>query len=134
MKERIMTYTKALLLLVVVLGFTACQDDETVYDRIVGRVWVGDLGFADRDDALESGVYFGSDGFGTDEQCFYDYEDCFEELRIRWWIDHGTLFIDYGNKYPRRELRGVYVSGHTLTGDLYFDGRFFDTVTLEMDN
>ena len=47
-----------LCLLTMLAGFTSCQDDEDIYDRIVGRTWVGDLGFSDGPYALESGVYF----------------------------------------------------------------------------
>lgn len=54
MSSKIVTYARAVLLLVVVMGFTACQEDETIFDRIVGRTWVGDLGFVDDyDDELE---------------------------------------------------------------------------------
>lgn len=132
MNNRMVAYTKVLLLLVVILGFTACQDDETIYDRVVGRTWAGDLGFGSDDEPLESAVYLGSDGFGEDRQCFYDDDECLRPLHIRWWIENSSLYIDYGNQYPRRELRNVYVSKGRLTGDLYFEGRFFDAVTLEM--
>lgn len=51
-------YTKLLFLcLSSIIVFTSCEDDETVFDRIVGYEWVGDLGFADRYGPLESGLF-----------------------------------------------------------------------------
>lgn len=134
MGNKMLTYTKVLLLLVVVIGFTACENDETIYDRIVGRAWIGDLGFVEDGYDLESCVRFDSDGFGDDEQCFYDIDQCLSVLRIRWWIENGTLYIDYGREFYGRELRGVYVEGRYLTGTLYINGQRYDTVTLEMSN
>lgn len=131
MSSKIVTYARALLLLVVVMGFTACQEDETIFDRIVGRTWVGDLGFVDDyDDELESGVTFDGNGFGEDEQrCNYNHERIY--LPIRWEIEGGTLFLDYGNRFPLLELRGVYVSGRYLTGTLYVEGASEGSVSLE---
>ena len=50
-------YVGVLMLLSLLVGFTSCEDDETIFDRIVGRTWIGDLGFeSDRHhDPLESG-------------------------------------------------------------------------------
>lgn len=134
MKTKMATYTKALLLLVVLMGVTACQDDETIYDRIVGRVWVGDLGFGSDNDPIESAVNLGGDGFGTDDQWCYEHNEPMDLLNIRWWIEDGSLFIDYGRLAGRREIRYVYVSKGRLSGDLYINNTFFDTVTLEMSN
>ena len=69
--NNILKYTKSLFLcLSIIIGLTSCEDDETVFDRIVGYEWVGDLGFADRYGPLESGLYFDGNGFGTDAQCY----------------------------------------------------------------
>lgn len=38
-------YVGVLMLLSLLVGFTSCEDDETIFDRIVGRTWIGDLGF-----------------------------------------------------------------------------------------
>lgn len=134
MGNKIVTFTKALLLLVMVLGFTACESDETIYDRIVGRTWTGDLGFGTDEDPFESAVSLGSDGFGTDDQWCYEHHEAMDLLNIHWWIEDGSLFIDYGKRAAQREIRNVYVSKGRLTGDLYFSGAFFDVVTLEMAN
>ena len=132
MGTKIATYTKALLLLVLVLGFTACEDDESIYDRIVGRSWVGDLGFQEKGYDLESCVFFNSSGFGEDSQCYYDFDQCLKPLPLRWWITDGTLFLDYGNDFYIRELRYLVLDGRYLTGILYIDGERYDSITLKM--
>lgn len=38
-------YVGVLMLLTLLVGFTSCENDETIFDHIVGRTWVGDLGF-----------------------------------------------------------------------------------------
>ena len=35
-------YAGFLLMLTLLVGFTSCEDDETIFDHIVGRTWVGD--------------------------------------------------------------------------------------------
>ncbi len=35
-----------LVLTMLAVGFSSCEeDDETIYDYLIGRTWVGDLGF-----------------------------------------------------------------------------------------
>ena len=41
-------YVGVLMLLTLLVGFTSCEDDETIFDHIVGRTWVGDLGILGR--------------------------------------------------------------------------------------
>ncbi len=118
-------YGSVLLLLTVLIGFTSCEDDETIFDEIVGRTWVGDLGFQSNDsyrDPLESGVSFGSDGFGEDQLYYYDNGGRYgNSLRLQWRVADGSIFIDYGNVAPLRELRDVYVRNGRLNGSLYID-------------
>ena len=38
-------YAGFLLMLTLLVGFTSCEDDEDIYDDLMGRTWVGDLGF-----------------------------------------------------------------------------------------
>lgn len=127
---------KKLLLLIgmllVLAGFSSCESEETTFDRVVGRIWIGNLGFMDGSFPLESGVYFRSDGFGEDELCYADNGAPFRKLSIQWYIERNTIYIDYGRVAPPRELRRVYVGNGSLTGTLYVDGRDYGTVTLRM--
>ena len=36
-------YAGFLLMLTLLVGFTSCEDDEAIYDDLMGRTWVGDL-------------------------------------------------------------------------------------------
>ena len=128
-------YVGVLMLLTLLVGFTSCEDDETIFDRIVGRTWIGDLGFeSDRHhDPLESGIYLGVDGFGEDQLCYYDNGEYYgKPLRLQWSVGNGTLYIDYGNVAPPRELRNVYVSHGRMTGTLYINGFYYGDVELYM--
>ncbi len=81
---------------------------------------------------VESGITFRSDGFGEDEQWDHDWNQIAAVLDVRWWIEHGDLFLDYGNGYPLLVLEDVYVDGRYLTGRLYSNNIDQRTVTLEM--
>lgn len=126
---------KLLLLLgVFVVLFSSCQDDETIYDHIIGRTWVGDLGFSVDSYPVESGITFKGDDYAIDEQWFYDGGGRAATLDIRWWIDMGTLYLDYGSRYPMLEIRNVWVGGHDMDGDLYVNGIYEGEITLEMQD
>ena len=125
-------YVGILMMLTLLVGFTSCEDDDTIFDHIVGRTWVGDLGFYVDGEPVESGITFKSNGFGEDEQWFYDWDRRAAILDVRWWIDHGDLYLDYGNRYPLLVLEAVYVNGRYLTGRLYSNNIDQGTVTLEM--
>ena len=47
-------------------------------------------------------------------------------------VGNGTLYIDYGNVAPPRELRNVYVSHGRMTGTLYINGFYYGDVELYM--
>lgn len=129
-------YVGILLMLTLFVGFTSCEDDEDIFDEVVGRTWVGDLGFSSFDDfrePLESGIYLGSDGFGEDKLLYYDNGDYYDTLRLQWSVRGGSIFIDYGNAALPRELRNVYFSRGRLTASLYIDGRYFDEVELLLE-
>ena len=87
------------------------NNGETIFDRIVGRTWVGDLGFESDDrfhDPLESGIYLGADGFGEDQLCYYDNGDYYgKPLRLQWRVGNGALYIDYGNVAAPREFKCI---------------------------
>lgn len=121
----VLKYAKVLVLCLGVLALTSCeQDDDTIFDRLVRYGWAGDLGFVDRYGVpLQSGLILDSNGFGDDEQCYFDDPNyVFEPLPLRWMIRDGVLILDYGNDYPLLEIYDVYISGDELTGVLYVDG------------
>ena len=126
----------ALCMLLTAITFASCEadDDETIFDSLVGRVWIGDLGMVDRGGyALESGVYFGGDGFGTDELVYYDNGQPFGVYNIQWEAYDGNVYISYGNMAPPRELHGVRIRRGQLTAALYIDGNYYNSVTLRME-
>ena len=123
-----------LVLTMLAVGFSSCEeDDETFYDYLIGRTWVGDLGFIDGPYALESGITFKGNDYAVDRQFYYAEDGGGEAgtLRLNWWIDMGTLYLDYGPDYPLLEIRGVYITGRFLYGELYADGNYEFSVTLE---
>ena len=122
------------VLTMLAVGFSSCEeDDETIYDYLIGRTWVGDLGFIDGPYALESGITFKGNDYAVDRQFYYAEDGGGEAgtLRLNWWIDMGTLYLDYGPDYPLLEIRGVYITGRFLYGELYADGNYEFSVTLE---
>ena len=126
--------TLLLGLTMLAVGFSSCEeDDETLYDYLIGRTWVGDLGFIDGPYALESGITFKGNDYAVDRQFYYAEDGGGEAgtLRLNWWIDMGTLYLDYGPDYPLLEIRGVYITGRFLYGELYADGNYEFSVTLE---
>ena len=123
-----------LVLTMLAVGFSSCEeDDETIYDYLIGRTWVGDLGFIGGPYALESGITFKGNDYAVDRQFYYAEDGGGEAgtLRLNWWIDMGTLYLDYGPDYPLLEIRGVYITGRFLYGELYADGNYEFSVTLE---
>ena len=43
--KMIKRYAGILMMLTLLVGFTSCEDDEDIYDDLMGRTWVGDLWF-----------------------------------------------------------------------------------------
>lgn len=126
-------YVGIFMMLTLLVGFTSCEDDESIFDEVVGRTWVGYLGFYDREYDLESGIYLGSDGFGTDELRYYDNHEYYNKYRIQWEVSGGSIFINYGNQALPRELRDVYVRRGRLSAALFVDGRYVEDVELTMN-
>lgn len=129
-------YAGILMMLMLLVGFTSCEDDESIFDEVVDHTWVGDLGFSsdDRERApLESGIYLGPDGFGDDRLCYYDTGRLYETIKLKWSVGGGAIYLDYGNVAAPRELRNVYVSRGRLSASLYIDGRYYDEVELYME-
>ena len=128
----VLKYAKLLFLCLSIIGLTSCEDDDVIFDRLVSSEWIGDLGFADRYGALESGLNFDRNGFGMDYQCYFDdpNAEIAHELPFRWVIDDGILSLDYGNDYPFLEIYDISIDGDELSGVLYVDGRRDGSVTL----
>lgn len=125
----------AAFMLLSAVGFTACEiEDDDLFDTLAGRVWAGDLGFyQDGRIPLDSYVYFGADGFGTDELRYADNGQYLDTLTIRWEAyNDGTIYINYGRVDYPRELRRVRIRRGELRADLYIDGRYYDQVVLYM--
>ena len=124
----------AALLLFAAVAFTGCDnDDDDLYDTLSGRVWAGDLGFyQDGRIPLDSYVYFGADGFGTDELRYADTGSDVYKRQIQWDAYDDTVYIDYGRVDLPRELRRVHIRRGMLTADLYIGGRYYDRITLYM--
>ena len=114
----------AALLLFAAVAFTGCDnDDDDLYDTLSGRVWAGDLGFyQDGRIPLDSYVYFGADGFGTDELRYADTGRYLDTLNIQWDAYDDKIYISYGRADYPRELRNVYIRRRRLTGELNIDG------------
>lgn len=120
-------------MLLAAVGFSSCEnDDDDLYDTLTGRVWAGDLGFYQDGYALDSYVYFGADGFGSDELCYADNGRLLDTLNIQWDAYDDKIYISYGRADYPRELRNVYIRRGRLTGELFIDGQYYDRVTLYM--
>ena len=133
--KKINKYIGALLMLTIMVTFSSCQSEDQIFDRVVGRTWVGDLGFVTNDvfrEPLESGIFLGGNGFGYDDQYRYDNGPYYGQLQISWGLNGYTLYINYGNVAAPREIRNVYVGGGQITGALYINGIYAFDTTLYM--
>ncbi len=121
-------------MLLAAVGFSSCENDnDDLYDTLAGRVWAGDLGFYQDGYALDSYVYFGADGFGSDELRYAGGGRVLDTLNIQWdAYDDDTIYIDYGRVDSPRELRRVHIRRGVLTAELYIGGRYYDRITLYM--
>lgn len=124
-------YLQLIALCVLTLSLFSCQDDDEIFDRLTGETWVGDLGFSDRyGEKLESGLFFKNNGFGYDDQCYFDDPRVVTTMDFRWTVRNGDLILDYGINQPLLEIRGIYVGDSELTGALYVDGENDGSITL----
>lgn len=82
---------------------------------------------------LDSYVYFGADGFGTDELHFADTGQYLDTLNIQWdAYGDDTIYIGYGRADYPRELRRVHIRRGELRAELYIDGEYYGRITLYM--
>lgn len=129
--EMIKKYAGILMMLTLLVGFTSCEDDDEIYEELVGHTWVGDLWFGFDNDPIESGIRLDANGLGIDYQ-IYDYDGIpAGDLPFRWWMEYGTLYLD-GYDYALREIRGVRVRRGYLSGDLYLDGEYIDFIEMRV--
>lgn len=64
--KMIKRYAGILMMLTLLVGFTSCEDDEDIYDDLMGRTWVGDLWFGSDYNPIESGIRLDNNGLGID--------------------------------------------------------------------
>lgn len=62
--KMIKRYAGILMMLTLLVGFTSCEDDEDIYDDLMGRTWVGDLWFGSDYNPIESGIRLDNNGLG----------------------------------------------------------------------
>ena len=117
------------------VGFSACESEERIFDDLVGRTWVGDLGFNYDRYPVESFLRLNGDGFGTDEQYYFEENggDFAVELPVRWRLEYNTLQLDYGRNYPLLEIHDVSISVPYLRGQLIVDGVNEGFIELRME-
>ena len=110
----------AALLLFAAVAFTGWDnDDDDLYDTLSGRVWAGDLGFyQDGRIPLDSYVYFGADGFGTDELRYADTGRYLDTLNIQWDAYDDTVYIDYGFAEARTTYGIIGVKAWIYKGEI----------------
>lgn len=81
-----------LVLTMLAVGFSSCEeDDETIYDYLIGRTWVGNLGFAVGPYDVESGVTFKGNDYAIDEQYYYGDGGRAATLNLRWLDRYGNV-------------------------------------------
>ena len=117
-------YAGLLLMLTLLVGFTSCEDDEDLEERMFGRVWVGDVGMnAVNGRILYSEFTFDPDGFGEEYQFFRNGE-LYDPFRFQWyWEDRysNNLVLDYGRN-GTSYMDNVDIYRGVMTGIFYLTG------------
>lgn len=133
-----LNYIKILLLSIICIGFTSCEDDQDgIESAIVGRFWTGDLGMsAENGEAIFSTFRFGIDGFGEEKQYYELDGEFYRKYRFQWWWEdryNRNMILDYG-KYGISYMDDIRVSGNQLWGRFFLEdgSRGFD-FTLYME-
>ena len=117
-------YVGVLMLLTLLVGFTSCEDDEDLEERMFGRVWVGDVGMnAVNGRILYSEFTFDPDGFGEEYQ-FFRNRELYDHFRFQWyWEDRysNNLVLDYGRN-GTSYMDNVDIYRGVMTGIFYLTG------------
>ena len=122
--KHIKKYAGLLLMLTLLVGFTSCEDDEDLEERMFGRVWVGDVGMnAVNGRILYREFTFDPDGFGEEYQFFRNGE-LYDHFRFQWyWEDRysNNLVLDYGRN-GTSYMDNVDIYRGVMTGIFYLTG------------
>ena len=122
--KQIKKYAGLLLMLTLLVGFTSCEDDEDLEERMFGRVWVGDVGMnAVNGRILYREFTFDPDGFGEEYQFFRNGE-LYYHFRFQWyWEDRysNNLVLDYGRN-GTSYMDNVDIYRGVMTGIFYLTG------------
>lgn len=103
--EMIKRYAGILMMLTLLVGFTSCEDDEDIYDDLMGRTWVGDLWFGSNNNPIESGIRLDNNGLGIDYQVFdYDGRPVICHSVGGWIMEHCILIMVMILLYVRLEV------------------------------
>lgn len=117
-------YAGLLLMLTLLVGFTSCEDDEDLEERMFGRVWVGDVGMnAVNGRILYREFTFDPDGFGEEYQ-FFRNRELYDHFRFQWyWEDRysNNLVLDYGRN-GTSYMDNVDIYRGVMTGIFYLTG------------
>ena len=117
-------YAGLLLMLTLLVGFTSCEDDEDLEERMFGRVWVGDVGMnAVNGRILYTEFTFDPDGFGEEYQ-FFRNRELYDHFRFQWyWEDRysNNLVLDYGRN-GTSYMDNVDIYRGVMTGIFYLTG------------
>ena len=109
------------------------QDDNAIYSGLIDNTYFGDLYFYYDDYPVESYITFKTSDYAIDEQYYFDNGDRAATLDVRWWVNNGTLYLDYGKRLPLLQIRNVVVGGLYLYGDLYSDGKYVSSIEMERE-
>lgn len=122
---KILNYTRIVVILLLTLGFTACdEDEESVENAMIGRIWAGDIGMnGDFNEPIFSEFRFDGDGFGTEYQYYISDGAPYDNFRFQWYWENGygrNLVLDYG-KHGISFMDNVSIRGRFMRGVYFFE-------------
>ncbi len=123
--------SKIFFISILCIGLVSCEDDQEGIDNaIIGRSWTGDVGMVDEyGEPVLSTFYFGGDGFGKEEQYYFDGV-FYDSFRYQWLWEDGysrNIILEYGRN-GTSYMDNVRIVGDELWGTFYFreDSSGFD--------